>query len=291
MIKSATLLSAALLASTVSSAPTDNVERILGVHYANNVKFSSRSSAHVVTDSVATTAQQLTYYGGPVISNVEVNMLLWGDHVTSSDKLPGFYSSVTSSAHYDMLSQYKTPSQTIGRGSFKESVTLSGFPAKSSITDESDIKPYLRSLVKAGTIKPNANTYYPIHFAPGIKISMQGQGSCSVFCAYHGTIDISDISSTKYLYYGVIPDQGGNCARGCGSAADPFANLCSVASHELVEATTDPAVGVATRIGFPLGWYNQQNGEIGDLCNANQGTIDGYTIQKEWSNSAGKCVV
>jgi hypothetical protein len=107
---------------------------------------------------------------------------------------------------------------------------------------------------------------------------------------------VSDISSTKYLYYGVIPDQGGNCQGGCGTSSSMFDNLCSVSSHELIEAVTDPAVGLAGDIGYPLAWYDSDNGEIGDICNAEQGSIRGsdgktYTIQREWSNAAGKCRV
>src|SRR5439155_372805 len=38
------------------------------------------------------------------------------------------------------------------------------------------------------------------------------------------------------------------------------------------------------------------NDEIGDICNAQSGTITGgngttYTVQKEWSNSLGSCIV
>jgi hypothetical protein len=49
-------------------------------------------------------------------------------------------------------------------------------------------------------------------------------------------------------------------------------------------------------IGAPLAWYDPNNGEIGDICNAQQGSIVGgngvtYTVQKEWSNAKGACIV
>ena len=57
---------------------------------------------------------------------------------------------------------------------------------------------------------------------------------------------------------------------------------------------TDAQVGIATVIGPPLAWYDSTNGEIGDICNAQQGsyTANGttYTIQLEFSNSANNCV-
>src|SRR5437762_3067512 len=64
----------------------------------------------------------------------------------------------------------------------------------------------------------------------------------------------------------------------------------------MVEAVTDGEVGLATTNAPPLAWYDQTNGEIGDICNAAQGAITGgdgisYTVQKEFSNVANDCIV
>ena len=113
-----------------------------------------------------------------------------------------------------------------------------------------------------------------INFPPGVKITIQGGSSCvsGGFCAYHSTIATSPNS-----YYGVLPDQspGSGCDLGCGHAAAMFDNYSSVASHELIEAVTDPGVGLATSFGPPLAWYDPQSGdgEIGDICNASQATF------------------
>src|SRR5207248_11004023 len=103
---------------------------------------------------------------------------------------------------------------------------------------------------------------------------------------------------SQHLYYGVHPDMqaGSGCDVGCGNAGTTFANQSSVASHELVEAVTDAEVGLSTVVGPPLAWYDNTNGEIGDICNAQQGTIAGtdgvsYTVQKEFSNLANDCIV
>jgi hypothetical protein len=93
------------------------------------------------------------------------------------------------------------------------------------------------------------------------------------------------------VYYGVIPDQGGGCTTGCGPS--PISDgLTVVTSHELIEAVTDPGIGLAKTDGPPLGWYNKTNGEIGDIC-AGPGdstTIAGYAVQLEWSNARNACV-
>jgi hypothetical protein len=38
------------------------------------------------------------------------------------------------------------------------------------------------------------------------------------------------------------------------------------------------------------GWYDDNNGEIGDICAWKTRILGGYTIQLEWSNNGGSCV-
>ena len=69
---------------------------------------------------------------------------------------------------------------------------------------------------------------------------------------------------------------------GCeGGLAIPDA-LTSTSSHELCEAITDPIPGT--------GWYDDANGEIGDICAWKTKTLGGYVVQLEWSNEAEACV-
>jgi hypothetical protein len=64
-------------------------------------------------------------------------------------------------------------------------------------------------------------------------------------------------------------------------------------SHEWMEAATDPDVNSPIS-GRKLGWYNDKLGEIGDLAirqlplNQTFETVDGFKVQKEWSNLDGK---
>jgi hypothetical protein len=134
-----------------------------------------------------------------------------------------------------------------------------------------------------------------IYFPPGKTISQGGSNSCQAggFCAYHGTT--SSLLGGHNVLYGVMPDMqaGSGCSTGCGTST-VFGNYTSVTSHELTEAMTDAFVGIATTFSAPLAWYDMTNGEIGDICNGQQGsyTANGttYTIQLEFSNSASNCV-
>jgi hypothetical protein len=260
----------------------------------------------------------LSYFGGPVISNVHVVQVLYGSGSynaqvagTASPTMGNFFSDLTgtNSGYTNLLTQYNTPAsggtnQTIGNGTFDglfqivPSATNNG-----STIDDSNIQAELLAQINAGHLPAplldaagNVNTIYMIYFPPGKRITQGGSSSCVAggFCAYHGTT--SSTFNSSHLLYGVLPDMqaGSGCSSGCG-ASSVFGNYTSVTSHELTEAITDADVGIATTFAPPLAWYDMTNGEIGDICNAQQGsyTANGttYTIQLEFSNAANNCVL
>jgi hypothetical protein len=246
----------------------------------------------------------LKYYGGPVLSNVKVVQVLYGTGTylsnitsTAAPSLASFYGQITKSAYFSWLTEYDTPTQAIGLGSFAKQVTIAPASSRdgSTITDTS-IEAEISAQIGAGSLPaPDANTVYMINFPKGKQISLSGTPSCKAggFCAYHSTFT----RNGSDVFYGVLPDMsaGSGCDVGCGGSTQ-FNNQTSVASHELVESTTDPAVGLATILAPPLAWYNSSLGEIGDICNGVQGTLAGtdgitYTVQKEWSNALQACIV
>ncbi len=59
-------------------------------------------------------------------------------------------------------------------------------------------------------------------------------------------------------------------------------------SHEMAETQTDPDGAVLS-----FGWFDNSNlshGEIGDLCEGTEARLDGYSIQRMWSNEQSACV-
>jgi hypothetical protein len=87
------------------------------------------------------------------------------------------------------------------------------------------------------------------------------------------------IGRGRRLFYTVLPYPG---CTGCVGGLAPFDALTSTSSHELCEAITDPIPG--------QGWYDDANGELGDICAWQTKTVGAYTVQLEWSNKAGACV-
>jgi hypothetical protein len=65
-------------------------------------------------------------------------------------------------------------------------------------------------------------------------------------------------------------------------------------SHEIVESMTDPEIGSATDLAPPLAWYDPVNGEVADICNAQDSTLTfgggTWVVQDEWSNAENACI-
>jgi hypothetical protein len=270
------------------------------------------------SSTTAPSGAHLNYYGGRVVSNVQVVQVLYGagsylPEITSTTtpSIATFYQGVLNSAYIDWLTEYNTTglgpptsNQTIGRGSFSEQVMITPSAANNGATiDDSNIQAELGAQIQAGTLPAptqdaagNNNTYYAVFFPHGKKITMQGSASGVQFCAYHGTI--AGAGGTGEIYYGIHPDfqTGSGCEAGCGAAGTPFGNTTQVASHELIETVTDAEVGLATTFSAPLAWYDTNYGEIGDICNNVHGTVVGgdlvtYDVQKVFSNLAQDCIV
>jgi hypothetical protein len=258
----------------------------------------------------------LTYHGGPIISNVQVVQVLYGSGSynaqvagTTSPTMGNFFADITTTGLITLFQQYNTnisggTNQVFGNGSFAGLFQIVPSAANNGSTiDDSNIQAELLAQISAGHLPApvldavgQPNTLYMIFFPPGKTITQGGSSSCvgGGFCAYHGTT--SNTFNTKHVLYGVLPDMqaGSGCSTGCGSSS-VFGNYTSVTSHELSEAMTDAQVGIATVIGPPLAWYDSTNGEIGDICNAQQGNYVAngttYVLQLEFSNSANNCVL
>jgi hypothetical protein len=267
-------------------------------------------------------AAHLNYYGGPIVSNLQVVVVFWGPNVNSTvtSQIGGFFQAIINSSYFDLVSEYSTSltpvgggtgtNQSIGRGGYGGAYVIApAFCATAPCTvTDTQIKAELLNQVAAGNLPPpaldangNVNTLYLTYFPHGVTITQGGSASCAAggFCAYHGTT--SNTFNSKHLLYGVVPDfgAGSGCDTGCGAGTE-FQNITSVSSHEMIETVTDADVGIATVFAPPLAWYdpNSQDqdggGEIGDICNAQQAQVSAggstYTVQKVWSNFEGACV-
>jgi hypothetical protein len=223
-------------------------------------------------------ATQLTYRGGPLIQNVEVFTIFWGNGWQSTLKdtaaqINKFFETILQSTLMDQLGEYDVPKYKIGKGKLTGTITIIDNAPTQSITD-TEIQKQLLSWIKSNKDFPkqNQNTLYFMYFDSGITVSMGGSGSCSSFCGYHN-------NANNKTFYAVMPYP--DCT-GCLGGNKAFDALTGTSSHELCEAITDPIPG--------SGWYDDNYGEIGDICAWKFKTLDGFNVQLEWSNKKNKCI-
>lgn len=245
------------------------------------------------------TNNHLTYYGGPVVSNVQVQPVEWGTASTyipeitntTGPTMQSFLQTVAASPYLGSLSEYGTSSQTIGAGTVSPGVTITpATPASSGTTlYDSDVQQELFNQIFNDTTGPLymptqdtahlaqlANTTYTLYFPAGVTLCQDNSTACSnnTFCGYHSHFSVVDSSNTPIanVRYIVLPDPTtSGWLGGCSSngATTDFTALQSVASHELSEVITDPEVGYHTA------WYDANPapapftgdmGEIADIC-------------------------
>lgn len=236
-------------------------------------------------DKARAADRHLSYRKGPLLTAVEIFTIFWGtawngDQSPLIDQINQFFRYIVTSPLMDQLTEYSTATHRIGHGSFAGTQTIANSEPGASISD-SQIQSFLTgdpAAVHAFDRPANAappqvsNRLVFLYLPPGTVVSMGGSASCTGFCGYH-----SDINGKKF--YAVMPFPG--CG-GCTGGLAILDALTSTSSHEMCEAITDPIAG--------SGWYNDQYGEIGDLCAWQTKKLGSYTVQKEWSNAAKACV-
>jgi hypothetical protein len=261
-------------ARSVVAAHGDAI-RIVPLHVADTASTPTVEAAKLAP----AVAPQLTYRGGPLLTAVEVFTIFWGAawqqpaNAALLSQVNQFFDYILTSPLIDQLAEYNVPNQAIGHGSHTGTLTITAPALGRSVTDTA-IQHMLQNLIStnAAVPQPSPNTLYYVYVPPGVKVVQGGSASCQAFCGYHNDI-------AGQLFYAAMPYPG--CA-GCTGGLAPLDALTSTSSHELCEAITDPIPG--------QGWYDDNNGEIGDICAWKTKKVGPYTVQLEWSNKANQCI-
>jgi hypothetical protein len=252
---------------------------------------------------------QLTYQGGPILVAPKIVTVTFPGDANAST-LETFDDAIVTSAWWTAVTAgfCDGAGACIGQGAPGGHVELTT-PAAASYTDStsggiSSLQQLVSDEIATGTFPPpDANTLYVIYFPPTTTITLaQGSDesgtSCDQFGGYHNSILVSPgatgTTQPAPIVYAVIPE----CAPRQGSGLDPLQSLTFAASHEIVEASSDP-VQTTTTLGYylnlgdetALGWDLVVGGEAADLCvdvtglHDDETTADGYTVQRIWSNA------
>jgi hypothetical protein len=280
-------------------------------HFLNRARTSARSvsspkrtarpAIEALEDRMVPTS--LSTIGGPVLPHVEAEAVYFGGTSTYSwnqpaqqqriGQLDNFLGSITGSSYLDMLGEYG-----VGRGSFlgHDVATSWWQPATQTVNgtttasiDDAFIHTMLRQEIADGRVPPpDANRLYVVYLPSGVDVTATaGAGG------YH-RMDFDLIKGN--VYYAVIKDLPGLHLKGAPLGLDSFQTQTVATSHELAEAVTDPDT--------ITGWRDRdqtsqtKNDEIGDIPQDLSktpgdatGMLNGYLVQKEWSNRANASIL
>ncbi len=233
----------------------------------------------------------LVYGNGPVLQKPKMYLIFWGfksagDPNKLKPLLKSYGKSIGGSAYNNIYTQYygpgtvniKNPGGQFGGEWSDNTNAIPTHPTDAQVAAEA-----LNGVAHFGY---NANGSYVVVTAHNHSSS----GFGSSYCAYHSATTYQNqlVSYTNLPY---MPDAGQNCGANIitppsdETGADEGVTI--VEGHEYGESVTDP--------NPPSGWYNNQQGEIGDICawqniQNDPYKLNVYTAQPMFSNATQSCV-
>lgn len=205
---------------------------------------------------------KLVYKGGPIIQNVKIVTIWFGDlhNVKYKREIEQFYTTIVKSDWFTTLNEYN-----ISGGSWERSYDYSYTGPK--MINSTIISDAILNI--AQRYNSTRNYYFAIHLSSDISVTIDLGLSCVNFYAYHSYIN--------RIAYGVIPE----CIND-GLNLNSFDSMTHSSSHELAETVTNP--------DLHTGWESDSNKEIADLCNTQTLTINGYILNSLYSNKSKRCI-
>jgi hypothetical protein len=155
---------------------------------------------------------------------------------------------------------------------------------------DADVQAWLTDKIQndATFPQPDASTIFTLFYPSGTDVTFGGGVTCQEFQGYH---DSFPLSSSVNVIYAIVP----RCPPPPVQGVTDADQMTAEASHELVEAATDPMPGAQpayiTVDADSHAWELLGGGEIGDLC-AGFGDVfykpTGFDnlVQRVWSNVA-----
>ena len=232
--------------------------------------------------------QNLSYHGGPVITQAKAFAIFWGSqwndgtgHLNAiASEMLGFFSQFGGTGEYKVITQYSG----IQPASLTNAFWWDQSDPPANVTDSALVAEVVKYFNQAGIV--DTSTVYSV-FLPSTSYSSFGTSdSCGgpnlVFCAYHSNFSFNSSSGTKDIKYSSLPYPScGGCQWPGFSTANNFEHF---ACHETREAVTDPDGNA---------WFDRRGNEADDKCAWSPAPFigtGGFGYQWEWSNAVSGCV-
>jgi hypothetical protein len=227
---------------------------------------------------------QVVSYGGPVVKAPVLQSITFPGYDLVS-QIDDFVANVGSTTYW----QNAVGEYGVGTPTVQSPVHLT--TAAPGNIDDASIQTWLAEQIAGGTpglMAPSANALYVISFPATTTVTLQGATSCSEFGGYHNS---TTVGATE-VAYAIVPE----CTFPGMNTLD---TVTGSASHELVEASTDPhpLTNTPTYATVDQDHLPMQailgGGEIGDLCAQWPSSFFtpsgfGYQVQRPWSNLAAR---
>ncbi len=221
-------------------------------------------------------APQVHSFGGDVLVQPKIQPIFF----TGDDSMQGvveqFLGMLASSSYWT------TTTQEYGVGMPSILPTIVEQYAAPPTTDTA-LQDYLKTHLASGSVAPgwtyDRQTIYAVFLPDGVVLDAGFGKSCQDFGAYH---DEAIGTSGESIVYALMPR--------CAGIDD----LTSAASHEFIEASTDPYVNTAGAYSnvdpAHAIWGIIPGGELGDMCEyveaAYSRMVGNFMVQRTWSNAS-----
>jgi hypothetical protein len=233
---------------------------------------------------------QVANAGGPVMKSPKFVVITFtGD--PDAPSIDDFVAKVAASKTY-----WSGTTAEYGVGPIASVIPITVDETPASSLQDSDVQAWITGKLTAtdagvadGSVPwpaPDGDTVYMIYYPSSVTVAMGGGTTCSEFYGYH---DDFALASGAYVTYSVV------------ATCPPFPmtsqidSITSIASHEMIEAVTDPRVSDMPAYVLPdqdhMAWGVPAGGELGDMC-AGYGNVFytptdvPYLVQRTWSNKA-----
>jgi hypothetical protein len=218
---------------------------------------------------------QVVDLGGPTLKSLQLVTITYAnDSLRATDEAFGAWV-VTSDWFATVGKDYG-----LGPGTSLPPVELAE-SAPATISDL-EIDAALTGWIGTGTIPPpTQEILYLLYFPAGTTITDAQSGTigCTIAAGYHS----EDLTSTPQFAYAVVP----TCAT--GTSGTVASEVQGAASHEILEAATDPFPNGAPAFQLPSDnpWAIGSEGqELADLCFPLTTVDAAFTVSRIWSNSS-----
>jgi len=276
--------------------------------------------ANIGPAQAGTPPNRLDFNGGRVLGNPSIHNLYmdfsWDSDnpaAISRGNINGFTQSLVSSNYFAKAGQYGVGSASFS-GSDGPSI-LCPPPIIAGVTDFIAITVWMQCMTApspipfTGTLTgipaPDDNTVYPVYLPTNTQINDIAFSSCGSFGAYHffGSTLVwhtiftplpVPILEPQSFAYTVVPT---DCA--LQSVPNSIDGVSALASHEIIEASTDPIILTGWIDNSKLGFNGDilTKGEAADICEQGVGDVptppvrltNGLLVAPYWSNADNAC--